>query len=151
MAASTAPSAKAQLLVLLNARPSLAASVTAKNLKIRWAAPTEEADYKRDVIWTGRVDVEEENVLGGGSKHEDYTIQVGIQSYRTGDDPQGTEEAWWALHAELAAAVRASPTLNDVLTSGWASLESANEEPQPIAGGGWLAKGTATVRCRAKT
>jgi hypothetical protein len=155
MAASTAPAAKQKLLDLLNARAALAASVANKSLKVRWAAPTEEADYKRDVIWLGEtVEQEEEHIqLGGGAnrrKHEEYVVEVGMQAYRTGDDPQGTETAWWELRTELAAAVTADPDLTGSLPSGYAQLESSVVSTQPVATGGWLSKGSCRVRCKAQ-
>lgn len=155
MAASTAPAAKQKILDLLNARPALAASAAAKTLKVRWAAPTEDADYRRDVIWLGEtVELEEEHVqLGGGAsrrKHEEYVVAVEMQAYRAGDDPKATESAWWALRTELAAVLTADPGLAGVLVSGYAQLASSVVTTQPVGGGGWLSKGSCRVRCKAQ-
>lgn len=149
MAASTAPAAKQKILDLLNARPALAALVAAKTLRIRWAAPTEEADYRRDIIWLGDVRQTEEHVaLGGNSKDEDYTVGLWCQSYRTGDDPKATEDACWALREEAAAAIRADPTLGGVLNQ-WAEIQSTNVTTRP-AEKGWLVKAEALVLCHAR-
>ncbi len=151
MSVSTAPLAKQKILDLLNARTALAAMVTADQLKIRWAAPTEEADYRRDIIWLGDVEQTEEHIALGGNgirKDEDYTIQLWCQSYRVGDDPKATEEACWALREEAAAAIRLDPNLSGVLNQ-WVEIESTNVITRP-AEKGWLVKCEASLLCHAR-
>lgn len=149
MAASTAPAAKQKILDLLNARTTLATLVAANELKIRWAAPTEEADYRRDIVWLGDVQQTEDHIaLGGMRKDEDYTIELWCQSYRTGDDPRATEEACWQLREEAAAAVLANPNLGGVLNQ-FIEIQSTNVTTRP-AEKGWLVKAEASLLCHAR-
>lgn len=141
MASSTAPAAKAAFIALLQ-------TAVGSDVPVRWAAPTEESDYRRDLVWFGSTEKDETARLGNNRRDEEYTLNLAAQCYRVGDDPQGTEEAWWDLHDEVATVLRQSPTLSDTLTSGAAQLVSSDVD-LALAEKGWLAKGSIQVRCTA--
>lgn len=145
MPASTAPAAKAAILALLAARPALA------SVDRRWGGPTEEEDVSEEMIWLG--DVVQEGfwrVLGGGYRHERYTIGLAVAVRKYGDDEQATELRAWVLLDEVAAALNTDPWLGGLLEREPVAIESARQQNMLAGTQQWGALIVGQIRCEAR-
>ena len=144
MANSTVPAAKAALLSIF------ATALAGESVDISWAAPSDDEDYTDEMVWLGDVDYEDSfKVLGAQRIDEEYTIPVSIQVVREGDNPQATEERWWALRALCVNALRDDLTLGGVVNQ-WVGSFPSNNETRPAGPKQWLSRGTVSLTCRAR-
>ena len=145
MADSTIPAAKEKLLELLQARPGL------DGVGIYWNEPTQEANFKRDMIWLGDLEQTEAwHGLGDQRRDENYLLEVYVHAFRQGNKPKDTELALLNLRDEVSATLREHHTLQNVLGGhGDASLERTRLEGPQMAENGWLSRCLLHVRCTA--
>lgn len=121
MSASSAPSAKAALLTLLQAD----ADLDGVQIKYAFDGPTR----AQESIWFERVILDEEAAaLGKQRRDERYRIEVFVHVARDGNNAQACEERSWALAARVEEVVRANPTLSNSV-SGWAVCAGAEQTP----------------------
>jgi hypothetical protein len=149
MAVSTVPATKAKLVQLFQASASLGGATP--HVRVTWAAPTRDEEYQNDHVWLGRTrQVEEFRTLGAQRIDEEYTIDIVIQAYRSGNDEQAVETRWWVMREAVVAALRADLSLGGTV-NGWVGpFPTDDVEPRPAAPKGWLCKGTVSLTCRAR-
>jgi hypothetical protein len=150
---TTAPAAKAALIAAIQTRQAANPSGALQGVTARWASPTKVEEVQTSpagLIYLGRVKGKQKwAALGRLAKDEDYSIALTVQVYQEGDDPQGTEQAAWAIFAEVEQALRADPTLGNVLNR-QAEIEEQESDSTPIEPQAWAVKVTAQVRCHAR-
>lgn len=139
--AHPAPLAKAAILMLLAARPTLT------TVDRRWFAPTEEEDISDNMIWLGDTNIPSDDwsELGAQRRRMTFQIEMTAAVRRYGDDPQETEQAVWALFDEIVAAIRTDPTLGGAVQQ----FNAVPGKQQLFAAGPqqWEAMITAQVVC----
>ena len=104
-----------------------------------------------DIVTVGRVErtINPNSLVGGGGAgwlEETYTVEIDIEVYRGGDDPQGTYTRASALTDQIVAAVRADPSMGGavlVCKPIASNLDVAWDEAHK----GRLASGTVTFQC----
>jgi hypothetical protein len=147
---STVPAAKAKVLELVSAAFVIDAPYT---VPCTWSEPLKDEEYKRANCWLGEsVEQEEEwKALGAQKKEEVYTFPLVVQVHSKNSTAQPTEEEAWALQAIVTAALRTDNgiTLDDTLNL-WAEVSASTSRSGPTADGGFLARVTMTVTCRAR-
>ena len=144
MANSTVPAVKAALV------STFSTALTGQGVSVTWAAPSDEDDYVNEMVWLGDTDHDEEfRVLGAQRIDESYTVDVQIQTVKEGDNPQATEERWWAIRALCVNALRADLTLGGIVNQ-WIGPFPTRIETRPAGPKQWLSRGTVSLRCRAR-
>lgn len=101
MAASTAPSIKAELLTLLRADSDLS------GVQIDYADPGD-AIGQEEVFCGRTIETEKPDALGQRKQRESYDLEIFIYVAMDGNDPQTCEERCWTLVAALENVVRAN-------------------------------------------
>lgn len=128
MAASTAPSVKAELLTLLRADSGLS------GVQIEYADPG--AEIQQESLFYGRtIQAEKPDTLGQRKQRESYDVELYIYVATDSNDPQTCEERCWALAAVLENVIRANNgpqgALSSALTSaaGWVVMGAVEMTP----------------------
>lgn len=108
MSASSVPTAKANLVTQLQARPNLSG---ANRVLITNGPPV---PPEREFIWVGTAEGEQHFGTFGaaGLRREEYGLQVVISVLREGADIVGADTRCFALSAEVEAQLRTDPTIN---------------------------------------
>jgi hypothetical protein len=107
LAASTAPTAKTNLLTAIRARPALISGVYVD----RGPLPDPPSELERIYIGDA-VDFDREWAqLGAQRIREEYTVLVIVENVKYGNEPKDTEERTFTLANEVEQAVRTDLTL----------------------------------------
>lgn len=106
---STVPTAKANLVSQLAARPGLS------GIQVVNGSPF--PSPQRKLIWIGAADGEQEWGAMGGLRHEVYGLVVNIIVVREGTDIVAADTDCFAILAELEAQLRTDPTINGAVTT----------------------------------
>lgn len=130
MAASTAPSVKAQLLTLLSA------DATLSGIQVSYADPG--ASIAAESLFYARtLETERPDALGQRKQRESYDVEVYVYAAMDGDDPQTVEERCWTLVACLENVVRANNgpqgALSTALSPGTGWVVYGGTEMTPFA------------------
>lgn len=142
MARSTAPAAKAAFLALLGSRPALA------DVQRIWGPVSEEHLGYDELISVGGVRGRQAAaVLRAAKRDESYSFETGISVSREGDEPQATEERWWALVGEIEDALRTDIELGGTVRS--AEIGELEQDLEPTDKG-WLCIGQVAIACKAR-
>lgn len=144
MANSTVPAVKAALV------SAFSTALTGQGVTVTWAAPSDEEDYVNEMVWLGDTEHDEDfKLLGAQRIDESYTVEVFVQVMKEGDDPQTTEERWWAIRALCVNALRNDLTLGNVVNQ-WIGPFPTRVETRPAGPKQWLTRGTVSLACRAR-
>lgn len=149
---STVPTAKQRIVDALKARGAL------NTVTITVAPPTELEDEQADLIYfTGTTArTPSWQILGSGSPlDEDYTITLKIDTVVDGDDSTAAEARAYALLDEVESALRAAPTLTNLLipsTRGNAMALGFGEQSITLSprSNAWRAEATVPLLCHAR-
>lgn len=153
MAASTAPTVKANLITQLEARNGL------EGVSVRWAFPAKDDHWPRskELIYLGDTTSEQEWSSLGPTlpREEHYTLALVVIVNRDGDDPQATEERCWELVAEVEDQLRDDPQVNSAIQrpsreGGYAQFAGASMKVGSSGTESWGAQATVRIAVGAR-
>jgi hypothetical protein len=139
---STIPRAKAALKALLEARPGLAGVTVGWDRSAETMQATDRV-YLFDTIEHTRDWV----VLGPRRIDEDYTLQVVVNTFGSGDAPTTTEERLWELVSEVEQAVIANIEIGGTVRQSKPDGTTSSLVPTDE---GWIASATVRIACEAR-
>lgn len=91
----------------------MAARAGLAGVSVTWTHPG--PDGGRECIFYGATELEETpGSLGGGIRHESYTLEVWAYVHQEGDTPQAAEERCWAIVAEIEGSLRSPSGASDL-------------------------------------
>jgi hypothetical protein len=140
----TIPIAKAALKALLEARAGLA------GVTIGWDRSAETMNGNDRVYLFDTIEHEREwVVLGQRRIDEEYTLQVVVDTFGSGNDPTATETRLWELVAEVEQCV-----ITDFVvvagTNHWISKPDGTTTNLVPTDEGWIANATVRIACEAR-